>query len=189
MRRSWHAALAIAAACVSVGLASVIAGPARAATDPAAGPAATTYSTAGQLAGVATVSNSSAWAVGYAGRSSAPRVLMLHWNGTAWSLVTLPNAGGEGSQLFGVAALSAGDVWAVGHTQESDGAILTLGEHFNGTAWSIVPTPDPGELGPLVDNGLLAAASPGNGTVWALGGQETLGECCQQTLGLQTTHG
>lgn len=105
------------------------------------------------------------------------------------SLVTLPNAGGEGSQLFGVTALSAGDVWAIGHTSESDAAILTLAEHFNGTAWSIAPTPDPGELGPLVDNGLLAAASPGNGTVWALGGQETLGECCQQTLGLQTTHG
>ena len=144
------------------------------------------------LTGVSAVSSTDVYASGFEGNvnnQNFDKPYVLHWNGTAWSLVTLPNAGGEGSQLFGVAALSAGDVWAVGHTQESDGAILTLGEHFNGTAWSIAPTPDPGELGPLVDNSLLATASPGNGTVWALGGQETLGECCQQTLGLQTTHG
>jgi alpha-tubulin suppressor-like RCC1 family protein len=144
------------------------------------------------LTGVSAVSPADVYASGFEGNvnnQNFAKPYVLHWNGTAWSLVTLPNAGGEGSQLQSVAALSAGDVWAVGHTQESDGAILTLGEHFNGTAWSIAPTPDPGELGPLVDNGLLATASPGNGTVWALGGQETLGECCQQTLGLQTTHG
>ena len=144
------------------------------------------------LTGVSAVSPADVYASGFEGNvnnQNFDKPYVLHWNGSAWSLVTLPNAGGEGSQLFGVTALSAGDVWAVGHTQESDGAILTLGEHFNGTAWSIAPTPDPGQLGPLVDNGLLAAASPGNGTIWALGGQETLGECCQQTLGLQTAHG
>jgi len=144
------------------------------------------------LTGVSAVSPADVYASGFEGNvnnQNFAKPYVLHWNGTAWSLVTLPNTGGEGSQLFGVTALSASDVWAVGHTQESDGAILTLSEHFNGTAWSIAPTPDPGELGPLVDNGLLAAASPGNGTVWALGSQETLGECCQQTLGLQTTHG
>jgi alpha-tubulin suppressor-like RCC1 family protein len=144
------------------------------------------------LTGVSAVSPADVYASGFEGNvnnQNFDKPYVLHWNGSTWSLVTLPNAGGEGSQLFGVSALSAGDVWAVGHTQESDGAILTLGEHFNGTAWSIAPTPDPGQLGPLVDNGLLAAASPGNGTLWALGGQETLGECCQQTLGLQTAHG
>jgi alpha-tubulin suppressor-like RCC1 family protein len=144
------------------------------------------------LTGVSAVSSTDVYASGFEGNvnnQNFAKPYVLHWNGTAWSLVTLPNSGGEGSQLQSVAALSAGDVWAVGHTQESDGAILTLGEHFNGTAWSIAPTPDPGELGPLVDNSLLATASPGNGIVWALGGQETLGECCQQTLGLQTTHG
>jgi hypothetical protein len=77
----------------------------------------------------------------------------------------------------------------VGATLESDGAELTIAEHFNGTTWAITPTPDPGQQGPLADNGLQAAASPGHSTVWALGGQQTLGECCQQTLALQTTHG
>ncbi|HLJ82111.1 MAG TPA: hypothetical protein VKT52_11525, partial [Ktedonobacterales bacterium] len=37
----------------------------------------------------------------------------------------------------GVTAISANDIWAVG----SDTSI-TLAEHWNGTAWSIVPTPN-----------------------------------------------
>jgi hypothetical protein len=43
--------------------------------------------------------------------------------------------------------------------------------------------------GNLISNSLLAAASPGAGVVWALGGKQTLGECCQQTLGMVTAHG
>jgi hypothetical protein len=51
------------------------------------------------------------------------------------------------------------------------------------------PVPQPGQQGNLIDNSLDAAASPGQGTVWALGGKQTLGECCLQTLGMETTQG
>ena len=118
------------------------------------------------LTGVSAVSPADVYASGFEGNvnnQNFDKPYVLHWNGSAWSLVTLPNAGGEGSQLFGVTALSAGDVWAVGHTQESDGAILTLGEHFNGTAWSIAPTPDPGSWGRWWTTACSRRPAPGMG--------------------------
>jgi alpha-tubulin suppressor-like RCC1 family protein len=144
------------------------------------------------LTGVAAVSPTDIYASGYqadVNNQNFREPFVLHWNGTAWSVVTVPNAGGEGSQFLGITALSGSDVWAVGDTDEPDGSILTLAERFNGTTWAIVPTPDPGQQGTLIDNSLLAAASPGAGVVWAVGGEETLGECCQQTLGMRTTEG
>jgi hypothetical protein len=164
MRRSWRAALTIAAACASVGLASVIAGPARAVTAPAPGPSATTYSTAGQLAGVAAVSNSSAWAVGYAGRSSAPRVLMLHWNGTAWSRVTSPSVLAGTGELTAVTVVTARDAWAVGYIPAAGGTLSrSLLLHWNGTAWSQVTSPGP------VPGGLLWAVTATATAGWAVG--------------------
>lgn len=53
--------------------------------------------------------------------SSAYLTLILHWNGSAWSVVPSPNPGGlnagEASVLYGVVALSAHDVQAVGYYQ------------------------------------------------------------------------
>src|SRR5580658_4506717 len=83
---------------------------------PAPGTAATSYSTAGQLVGVAAVSPSSAWAVGSAG-DSAQTVLMLHWNGNAWSRVTSPAVlNGRAGHLSAITVVSATDAWAVGAT-------------------------------------------------------------------------
>ena len=77
---------------------------------------------------------------------------MLHWNGTSWQLTQLPNVGSEGSTLLGTTALSPTDVWAVGRAGESDGAALTLTEHYNGTAWSVSSSLDPGQLSGLPEN-------------------------------------
>jgi hypothetical protein len=144
------------------------------------------------LTGVAAVSADNVYASGYEGNVKSgnfQKPYVLHWNGSAWSLTTLPNIGGEGSRLSAITALSANDLWAVGDTQEGDGSILTLAAHFNGTTWSLVPTPDPGQQGTLISNSLSAAVSPAPGVVWALGSQQTLGECCSQTLGMETTQG
>jgi hypothetical protein len=144
-----------------------------------------------ELTGVTAVSPANIYASGFEANVDNQNLrnpYVLHWNGSTWSLVTLPNTGTEGSMLEGITALSASDIWAVGDTAEDDGSVLTLAEHFNGTAWSVEPTPDPGEQGALIANGLSAAASPGHGIVWALGGTQHLGEC-QQTLALETTQG
>jgi hypothetical protein len=165
MRASWRVVLAITATCASVGLASVTAGPARAVTAPAAvRPAATTYSTAGELAGVAAASNSSAWAVGYAGKSWAPRVLMLHWNGKAWSRVTSPGVLTGTGQLTAITAVSATNAWAVGYIPASGNTLSrSLLLHWNGKAWSQVTSPGP------VSGGLLWAVTATAKAGWAVG--------------------
>ena len=143
------------------------------------------------LTGISVVAAGDAWASGYE-ESDGPSGIhnipyLLHFNGTAWSLVKAPNTGTEGSQLRAVTAPAATDVWAVGETDDTDGALRTITEHYNGTAWSISPSVDPGESGPLADNTLQTVTSAGTGHTWALGAQDTLGHCCQQTLALTTT--
>jgi hypothetical protein len=142
--------------------------------------------------GVTAISGSNIDASGFEGNvnnQNFDKSYVLRFNGTTWSLVTLPNAGAEGSRLNAITSLSASDVWAVGATLESDGTELTLAEQFNGTTtWAIIP-PRPGQTGHLAANGLQAAASPVHASMWALGGQQTSGEYCQQSLALQTTHG
>jgi hypothetical protein len=82
----------------------------------AARPAVTAYGTAGGLNGVAAVSDSSVWAVGYAGTSFAPKILMLHWNGKAWSRVTSPSVLTAIGELSAITAVTAKSAWAVGYT-------------------------------------------------------------------------
>ena len=159
MRVSRRALIAIAATGISVGLSSVIAGSASAA---AARPAATTYSTAGVLDGVAAVSNSSAWAVGYTGNGSAPKNLMLHWNGKAWSRVTSPSVLTAAGELAAITVVSAKSAWAVGSTAGTGlGHSLLL--HWNGSTWSQVTSPAPVNGGRL--NGIAVTAKSG----WAVG--------------------
>jgi alpha-tubulin suppressor-like RCC1 family protein len=144
------------------------------------------------LTAVSAVSADDVWASGYEGNVDDQNFdlpYMLHWNGTAWTLVKVPNRGTEGSFLRGTTALSATDVWGVGTTEQADGGSLTLTEHFNGSAWSAAPSLDPGQLAAVPDNGLDAAASPGGGVVWAVGTQEIPGSCCIRTLALKTTSG
>ncbi len=78
--------------------------------------------TKAQLEGVWAVNSDDVWAVGAQGT-------VLHYDGTAWSLVDAPTS----QDLHAVWARGADDVWAVG----SGGVVL----HFDGAAWGDV-TPD-----------------------------------------------
>jgi hypothetical protein len=126
------------------------------------------------LADVAAISSTDAWAVGsYEGDNTVPsKTLAEHWNGTAWSVVSTPNpgsssscGGNNGNELEAVSASSSSDVWAVG-SYYSCTLPETLAEHWNGTAWSVVPTPSPGtnNYNQLYD---VVALSPTD--AWAVG--------------------
>ena len=161
MRVFRPALIAIAATSISVGLFSVITGPASAAP---VRPAATAYSTAGGLNGAAAVSNSSAWAVGFAGNSFAPKILMLHWNGTAWSRVTSPSVLTATGELSAITAVTAKSAWAVGYTGGiGTGKNHSLLLHWNGSTWSQVTSPAP------VTGGNLAAITATAKSGWAVG--------------------
>ena len=75
--------------------------------------------------------------------------MIEHWNGTSWEVVPSPNGGSALNVFEAVAVVAPNDVWAVGYTQNTGGPTQTLVEHWNGTAWAIVPSPNPGsaELG------------------------------------------
>lgn len=66
----------------------------------------------------------------------------------SWQRSLTPNVGGATAvtnQLLAAAALSENDVWAVGWAQDPNGPPYvrrTLIEHFDGTSWRIVPSPN-----------------------------------------------
>lgn len=110
-----------------------------------------------------------AWTVGDYLNSDFTTVggLIESWNGTAWSVVTHPQPGSMRNGLYGVAAVSPTDVWAVGDEQGVDGKFNTVAEHWDGTAWTVVPTANPGSAG----NHLYAVAASASNDVWAVGEQ------------------
>jgi hypothetical protein len=119
------------------------------------------------LAGLAVISANDIWAVGeYLNTSSIFKTLILHWNGHKWSVVASPNAGSGSNVFFGVTADSASDVWAVGEFTNSSSVNQTLTEHWNGTTWSVVASPNMGSG----NNALTGVAAVSTSDVWAVGG-------------------
>jgi hypothetical protein len=94
------------------------------------------------LQSLAVVSASDIWAVG---GTDVTNTLVEHWNGTVWSVVASPNSGAQNAQSFlsGAVALGPRDVWAVG-SASTFSSPQTLTEHWDGTAWTIAPSPSPG---------------------------------------------
>src|SRR5437867_3710221 len=129
-----------------------------------------------ELAGLAVVAPDDIWAVGRYNSGRPPTVtgrntLALHWDGSAWVVVPTPNPKWPGADFFSLedaAATSSTDVWAVGYAEDfASLKSTTLIERWTGSAWSIVPTPNPG--GPNLPNELYAVAASASNDVWAVG--------------------
>ena len=110
------------------------------------------------------------------------------WNGTSWAVQRTPDPAGFGhSTLASVSCVSASSCMAVG-SSHSKRAGATLAESWNGTAWTIRPTPlPPGTGGELTgvsctsatactavgsyqdsSNNALPLAESWNGTTWTI---------------------
>ena len=93
------------------------------------------------------------WAAGTAQslgwRDRVTQSVMLHYNGTSWTQVTVPDNDG----ITDVAAISPTDAWAVG----VDGTIL----NWNGTAWTVATT---AFTSPSIASPAIAAVSATN--IW-----------------------
>src|SRR5947209_10737247 len=83
----------------------------------------------------------------------------------AWSVVASPSPGPSVNDLNGVASISSNDVWAVGDFINASGASQTLIEHWNGTQWSIVASPNPSAF----HNVLRGVTAISTNDVWAVG--------------------
>lgn len=113
--------------------------------------------------------NSSAdvWAVGEVGDQTPTE----HWDGRGWQVVPSPSKNTVHGQpasnfLTGVVALAPDDVWAVGYAATFVYLSETLTLHWNGSTWSIVPSPSPGEGFGILFSGITAVST---NDVWAVG--------------------
>ena len=119
---------------------------------------------AGNLYALKANSPADVWAVG--GSASSNGTLTEHFNGSAWSVVPSPSPGAS-SVLDGVTTSNAASsVWAVGSfTPSGSTSPQTLTLNWNGTAWSVVTSPNPASFDTLN----AVATNPGAAIVWAVG--------------------
>ena len=129
------------------------------------------------------VSSCRAWAVGdYSTSAGHVLTLIERWNGTAWKRQPSPNPASSYNTLNGVAATSASNAWAVGQSTNNTAshAFQTLAEHWNGTAWTQVPSPSPGGL--TANNALIGVAATSASDAWAVGAYDSGPGTALQTL-------
>ena len=132
------------------------------------------------LHSVSCLSSTNCWAVGQTDDDSdtASGALIVHWDGTSWSLVTPAVTGQTYDQLNSVDCVTPADCWAVGYggpNQQNDnflpifpGASGDQGliEHYDGSAWSVVPS----ATEPPPNGGYLSAVTCVSKTdCWATG--------------------
>ena len=75
-----------------------------------------------------------------------------------------PVPGFADTELLGVAATSPSNAWAVGEAENTAMRLRTVTEHWNGRAWTLVPSPSAGTQSAL--SGVAAI----HGQAWAVGG-------------------
>jgi hypothetical protein len=127
------------------------------------------------------------YTIGYAPTGIRYEPYSLHWNGSTWAVVAMPPVPGSDGHLVyqfkAIDAISPANVWAVGQSGDDVGVggtpTATLIEHWNGTAWSVVPSPTVGTSPYL--NGVTATSAS---NAWAVGYDTPAGTSQPQTLTL-----
>jgi hypothetical protein len=117
------------------------------------------------LAGVKAFGPNDVWAVGsqIVASSAQTRTRILHWNGSAWSVVPSANPDPNADSLSAIDGASSSDLWAVGQQARSESitgarpGTRTLTEHFNGSRWTAAASPSTGDDDTLSG---VAAISP-----------------------------
>ena len=96
------------------------------------------------LYGVSAVSPTDIWAVG---RWTGDRghSLLIHWDGERWVYVKTPYLPKGSFRLVDISAASTNDVWAVGSRAGNGDASKSLTEHWDGTRWTVIPSPNTDE--------------------------------------------
>jgi hypothetical protein len=121
-----------------------------------------------ELKGVSGVATNDVWAVGYQVNAQVGHedTLILRWNGTQWlEYPSYPSPGTAYNELTAVKAIAANDVWAVGTYSDTGSRRRPLTMHWNGTQWSVIPTP----FNPAVEMYLTSVAASSPDYVWAVG--------------------
>jgi hypothetical protein len=91
----------------------------------------------------------------------------MHYDGATWASTPMPQTA-AGGYLRAVTALASNDVWAVG---SKNGYSTPVAYHWNGAAWTEVPTAAPGGSGG--NNLFYGVAGTASDQVWAVGYRST----------------
>jgi hypothetical protein len=126
------------------------------------------------LSGVYCTARRNCWAVGLHADGSGPILSQaLHWNGTTWHKVTVPNPGGTGagdsSEVTAVRCAAASECWAVGLYQKNSGPVLAEMLRWNGKKWSAMAVPQPAGTGKTALNQLTDVTCIAARNCWAAG--------------------
>jgi hypothetical protein len=147
------------------------------------------------LEGTSCVSSAFCMAVGYVYDPGADTETPLaqEWNGTSWTSVPVPSVGANETYLYGVSCISSSWCMAVGgaYLNETTDRDVSVTEQWNGSAWSMVTTPQTvttgdqelvgvscssttfcaavGTTSDADDNYDLALTMTWNGSAWSLG--------------------
>ena len=89
---------------------------------------------------VRAIASDDVWAVGsrqpQTGSSVGDRTLIMHWDGSTWTVVPSPEVDDQNHGLATVDGSGPNDVWAAG----SIAGYRPVMEHWDGTSWTIVET-------------------------------------------------
>jgi hypothetical protein len=95
------------------------------------------------LGAVTCASASDCWATGGYQSSTTAEPFMEHWDGTSWSVVSVPNTSNlQNNYLSGIACISGSQCWSVGNYSVNGLISQTLIEHWDGTGWTIMRSPN-----------------------------------------------
>jgi hypothetical protein len=122
---------------------------------------------ADDLTGVSCTGPSACIAVGHAGSSPAETTLIESWNGSMWSIVPSPNTSdNQPNYLTGVSCSSSTACITVGVDAVDGLENQTLIESWNGSVWSIVPSPNTSSI---QNNSLSGVSCSGPSACTAVG--------------------
>jgi hypothetical protein len=125
------------------------------------------------LEAVSCTSANACTAVGYANQAGTGVTLAERWDGTSWTIQSTPNPdGATRSGLSGVSCTSPSACTAVGGYTNQAGTGVTLAERWDGTSWTIQPTPNPTSVSAA---GLNAVSCSSASACTAVGGYDTTG--------------
>jgi hypothetical protein len=130
------------------------------------------------LQAITCVDSNDCWAVGHTGDET----LIERYASGSWTYVSSPNPPSEPQpELTGVSCVSLDDCWAVGWGQPSGSqGYQTLIEHYTGSAWTIVASPNSSDASSNILNGIACATAS---ECWAVGGAQSTGPLIEQYNG------
>ena len=118
------------------------------------------------LTAVSAVSSIDVWVVGQYTDANGLHPLTEHWDGSSWTWVPAPDGVLNSTNfLMAVSAIATDDVWAVGYEDDSFLNFKPLIEHWDGSAWSVSPSP----VLSGNENIMYGVSASSSNEVWAVG--------------------